>query len=89
MSLPNTLVSSFCWASGRGIAACLRAWAGREFLIGDVVEQVGRDRPVGERRHVLARLQQRVVSGRVERRARLTRGGYPLLEAGPVAPRAR
>src|ERR1700733_15280140 len=81
VSLPTTLVSSPCWANGRCVAACLRAWARREFLIGDVVEQVGRDRPIGERRHVLARLQQRKVTRCVERQPRLSRCGYPLLKA--------
>ena len=81
MSLPNTLVSSSCWANGRRVAARLRAWARREFLIGDVVEQVGRDRPIGERRHVLARLQQREVTRRDRAPALFVARWLPIAES--------
>src|SRR5262245_38609188 len=81
VSLPSTLVRSSYGVDGDSIAARLRPWARRDFLGGDVVEQVGRDRPIGERRHVLARLHEIAVSRRIERRPRLTRSGHPLLKA--------
>src|SRR5215831_16472039 len=72
VSLPSRLMSPSCRVQSRGVVARLRPRARREFLIGNVVEQVCRDRIVGERLHVLARLQQREIGLRIERRAVLT-----------------
>src|ERR1700742_2150376 len=79
VSLPSTLVASCCRVDGLA-ALRLRARARRQFLRGDVIEQVRRDRAVGIGRHVLARLRQRNVSRRIECRAILMRRGDPLLE---------